>query len=312
MSREPKCAEWARSAAIDPVGTAGAHSGYVLVEWPLPWPRDVGEIGELQPLVNALRDTGFRLQAVCAAEGLDDRARVVVYRQPSDDGWCRTSIGVERLVHATRLVDEAVDLVETNDGDVIGGIDLLICGHGRRDVCCGSKGVQLVNRMHGDGGLGRDIRLWRTSHLGGHRFAPTALVLPDATLWAFLDERSLAAIVNRSADPEDVGAGYRGCSALLSPAAQAVERAVLIEVGWSLLDCDRRAVHQGPNRIRLEVRDLDGSGSTWDATVVEGRHMPIPQCGHPLDEARDTTAEIIVSSLVRRDWRCRVEQPKSL
>jgi hypothetical protein len=301
MTREPKCAEWARSSAVDPSGTAGSYTGYVLVEWPLPWPRDVGEVGDLQPLVTALRGTGLRLQAVCAAEGRGDRTRVAVYRQPSHDGWSRRAIGVERLVHSSTLVDEAIDLVETSDGDVTGGIDVLICGHGRRDVCCGSKGIKLVDRVQGSGGLGRDVRLWRTSHLGGHRFAPTALVLPDATLWAFLDDQSLTAIVHRTGDLPASCAGYRGCSALPSPGAQAVERAVLLELGWSMLDASRRAVHVEPGRIRFEVRSANGEITTWDATVVEGRHMPIPQCGEPPEAATDYQAEVIVSSLTRSD-----------
>ena len=299
MTREPKCAEWARLAAVDPVGTAGSYAGYVLIEWPLPWPRDVGEVGELQPLVAALRGSGLRLQAVCAPGTRGDLNRVVVYRQLSDDGWSRTASGVERLVPLSTLVDEAIDLIATNDGYVTGGTDVLVCGHGRRDVCCGSKGIQLINRLHAGGELGRDVRLWRTSHLGGHRFAPTAVILPDATLWAFLDERSLAAIVRRRADLPSACAGYRGCSALPSAVAQAVERAVLLELGWSLFECHRRAVQLGPGRLRFDVRAANGEISAWHATVAEGRSLPVPQCGEPPDAAIERVAEVIVTSLRR-------------
>ncbi|MHB8464027.1 MAG: sucrase ferredoxin [Acidimicrobiales bacterium] len=299
MTREPRCAEWARSFAADPAGTAGSYTGYVLIEWPLPWPKDVGQIRELQPLVAALRGTGLRLQAVCAAEGRGERNRVVVYRQQSDDGWCRRADGVERLADWSTVVDEAIDLVATHDGETTKGTDVLICGHGRRDVCCGSRGVQLVSRVLGGGGLGRDVRIWRTTHLGGHRFAPTALVLPDATSWAFLDERSLAAVVHRTGDPKAVAGGYRGCSGLRSPAAQAVERAVLVELGWSVLDADRRAVHLEPGGLRFDVRGADGEIATWNATLVEGRNLPVPDCGERPDAATERSTELIVASLLR-------------
>ena len=299
MTREPKCAEWARLAAVDPAGTAGSYRGYVLVEWPLPWPRDVGEVGELQPLVAVLRDSGLRLQAVCGPGGRDELSRIVVYRQPIDDGWSWRATGVERLVPLSNLVQEAIDLVATNDGRATPGTDVLICGHGRRDVCCGSKGIQLVNHLQAGGALGSDVRLWRTSHLGGHRFAPTAVILPDATLWAFLDERSLAAIVQRNGDLRAACAGYRGCSALPSAAAQAVERAVLLELGWSLFDCHRRAAQVAPGRLRFDVRGADGEISTWHAIVSDGRHLPVPQCGESPDAAIERVAEVVVASLRR-------------
>ena len=41
-----------------------------------------------------------------------------------------------------------------------------------------------------------DVRLWRTSHTGGHRFAPTAIALPSASLWAWADAALLAQVVD--------------------------------------------------------------------------------------------------------------------
>jgi hypothetical protein len=300
MSREPRCAEWARAAAVDPVGTAGSSAGFVLLEWPHPWPRDVSEIGDLQPLLAALHGTGLRLQVMRSAEAPGRRRRVVVYRQHHDaEGWFRNAVGVERVVDSPTLVDEAIDLVETNAGDTTRKTDILVCGHGRRDICCGSKGVQLVGRIATDGALGADVRLWRTTHLGGHRFAPTALVLPSATWWAFLDQRRVTEIVQRSVEARDVTDHYRGCSGLASPAAQAVERAVLLEIGWQLLDSDRRAVQLAADRIRFDVRAPNGSKASWEATISEGRRLPVPDCGEPPEKATERATEMIIAALLR-------------
>ena len=48
------------------------------------------------------------------------------------------------------------------------------------------------------------MRLWRTSHTGGHRFAPTFIVLPFATLWAWADPLLLRRVVAQEGPVADV------------------------------------------------------------------------------------------------------------
>ena len=63
---------------------------------------------------------------------------------------------------------------------------LLVCANGRRDRCCGHEGGRLADALwrgpHAD-------RVLTCTHLGGHRFAPTALLLPVGALHGRLDER---------------------------------------------------------------------------------------------------------------------------
>ncbi len=51
----------------------------------------------------------------------------------------------------------------------------LICTNARRDQCCARLGLPAYKTMVNKAGS----RVWQCSHLGGHRFAPTALFLPD-------------------------------------------------------------------------------------------------------------------------------------
>lgn len=51
---------------------------------------------------------------------------------------------------------------------------VLVCTHGRRDRCCALLGLPILNRLQE--ALGTAV--WQTTHLGGHRFAPTVLSLP--------------------------------------------------------------------------------------------------------------------------------------
>lgn len=52
---------------------------------------------------------------------------------------------------------------------------ILICTNGKRDVCCALHGVALLRALATANVPG----LWETTHLGGHRFAPTLITLPD-------------------------------------------------------------------------------------------------------------------------------------
>ena len=64
LSSALTCSAWARDHRLDPVGTAGSYRGYLLVEWPLPWPRDLSEIPALAPVAEAARSAGMRLQGL--------------------------------------------------------------------------------------------------------------------------------------------------------------------------------------------------------------------------------------------------------
>jgi hypothetical protein len=297
VTKPLRCADWALAMSVDPVGTAGRHIGYLLVEWPLPWPPDVNEIAELTEVHQAIRRMGVRMQTVCATDGAaHDQARIVIYRQPFDDGWHRPHVGIERTVEPAHIAAQALDLVMTFDGDPVRGTDVLICGHGRRDVCCGSKGTALAAKLGRiPDALGDGVRLWRTSHLGGHRFAPTALVLPDATSWAFLDATALTQIVTRAAPPSGFSGCYRGCTGLANAPAQAVERAVLCEAGWRVLDRPRRAIQALGGEVTFEIREANGSLSAWRAIVTEGRRLPVASCGTPADRVEEA-AEMLVGS----------------
>jgi hypothetical protein len=72
---------------------------------------------------------------------------------------------------------------------------LFVCTNGKRDRCCALLGraltLDLAELMAAAGTDGLDI--WECDHLGGHRFAPTALVLPTGYVYGRLDAASGAA-----------------------------------------------------------------------------------------------------------------------
>lgn len=295
-----RCAAWARTEAVDPIGTAGSYAGFLGVDWRRPWPRDVSEVGALAPLVAGTAERGFRLQGLLPVDGAKT-ARVVLYQAgpgPGFDTYRRS----EAACAPDEVVAAALDLLDRDRAAATAappGADVLVCTHGRRDICCGSRGTALLGEIEEAGALSEATRLWATTHTGGHRFAPNAIVLPEGTVWGFLDADRLRRIVSRQGPVDDLLPHYRGCAGLPSPALQALERAVLGEVGWALFDCRRTGRDLGGGRVHLEVTDPDGAVRAWEAVVEVGRLLPIPECGYPLTAAKKAEAEQVVRGLRR-------------
>jgi hypothetical protein len=292
-----------RAAAVDPVGTAGTYAGYLLVEWPLPWPRDLGEVDELAPLAGPLGAAGIRLQALVPPNAASGTRRLVLYRHPPGElfaGYERD----EQVAPVDRLVDGALEMVAAlgagprpAPADGVAA-DVLVCTHGQRDVCCGSMGTALALELAADPApFGPGVRTWRTSHTGGHRFAPTAVVLPQGTVWAHLDADALRRIVRREGPLADLLPRYRGCAGVGPPRVQAVEREVFAASGWPWLDHRRGGRVLDDGRVRLDAVAPDGSARAWEATVEVARTVPVPECGRPLDEAKKSESEWRVTGL---------------
>jgi hypothetical protein len=107
-------------------------------------------------------------------------------------------------------------------------------------------------------------------------------------------------ILQRGGALDDLVPRYRGCSGLSSPRVQALERAVLAEVGWPLLSSVRRGADRPDGSVSLQVQG-PAATTTWEGTVRTGRLLPVPVCGSPIDEAKKSEPELIVDEVRRID-----------
>ncbi|MDE3206763.1 MAG: sucrase ferredoxin [Acidobacteriota bacterium] len=292
-----RCSAWAREVELSPIGTVGSYRGFLLVETPLPWPRDVAEIAVLQAAAERAAATGYRLQALVPADlGAPPQERRVIAHTTSGgafSGYTRrqTQVGESLAAALDALLDPADPPEATTQ------VDLLVCTHGRRDVCCGSQGTDLALRLAA-AGTSPGVALWRTSHTGGHRFAPTVLALPQGTGWAFMDPATVEQVLTRAVPFSEVADHYRGCAGLEGPQAQALEREVLIEVGWELLDRPRRGFLTGETTADGGlVARLEAGVDQWEAVVRPGRTLPVPDCMKPLSESVKSETEWLVGGL---------------
>jgi hypothetical protein len=297
-----RCSDWARSSSLSPIGTIGTYAGYLLVEIALPWPRDVGETSEGVAVRSLIEPLGYRLQAI-APSGRGSRPqdrRVILHARPVGEpafaGYRRFEASVgDSLVDTVATLIAAAAVATPSDLEVA-GVDVLVCTHGGRDACCGKYGANLAVALAA-AALPPEVNLLRTSHTGGHRFAPTFMLLPQGTSWGLADADIVNKVISRKGDVAGVASHYRGCTGLAGPEIQALELAVLLRVGWSLLDQPRSGSFDGTH-AELSWQENEHV-IRWRAEVHPGRAVPMPGCLQPAQSAVKAETEWAVTALHR-------------
>ncbi|NIP15358.1 MAG: hypothetical protein GWM88_11835 [Pseudomonadales bacterium] len=183
MSDRVYCSE---SNGDEPMfGTADVVDVWLMLEYRPAWKAKALDESALAPATRNWIAHGIE---TLAASGL--RARPQLIRQPEVD---RETVSLLIAV-GPRLLEfagtgygflENLDLGGLARGEVPeGGRELsearyFVCTNGQRDLCCARFGLPVYAEMRER----VDGRAWQVSHLGGHRFAPNVLVLPEATLY---------------------------------------------------------------------------------------------------------------------------------
>jgi hypothetical protein len=156
---------------------------------------------------------------------------------------------------------------------------LLVCANGRRDRCCGHSGGRLADALWR--GPYAD-RVLTCTHLGGHRFAPTALLLPIGALHGRLDEPAATRLVTDATRGHMAGHTLRGHSTLAEPAqvAEAHARGVTGHRGLAPLPVELTA-SADPHRVGATVRGWDTSGGpeSLELELVRTTSPVLLSCG---------------------------------
>ncbi|MGH8868449.1 MAG: sucrase ferredoxin [Actinomycetes bacterium] len=271
------CSAAARDLDEPLAGTAPVAPAWLVVEQPGPWGRDA--------LTQSHLDAGVAATLAARAEPLP--VRVLLVRRPGphpDDHhptprtvWTASTVPGATWLRRHRVEDpralldvdlDALAAGRPEGGEPEAGPVVFVCTNGRRDRCCALRGRDLAAALAARLG---DGRVWECSHLGGHRFAPTALVLPHGVVHGRLDARSAAHVVDQAEQGRLALDGYRGRSTWDRP-GQVAEAVVRTRTGLTGLD----DLHVGslspapdgaPGPVSVPVSARDGR--RWTVTVDE-------------------------------------------
>jgi len=250
-----RCSDGAAERGDPRLGTAPPQRQWLLVEHPAPWPLTAPFDADLPTdLLRRLGHPALRTLFIRrhgregAPDRLDGPRRWFVCR----DGQLRTGLW--------REPDDLLESLSPDGGAAHAGPLLLVCTHGVHDVCCAVKGRPVARSLS---------RRWpeetyECSHLGGDRFAPNVLVLPDLACYAGMPPEGAVAMVEAHLEGRPDVSWLRGVAGL-HPAQQVAIGAVLERWGPTAL---------AGLETRLARQDGTFDSGTW--TVEVSGRGPVP------------------------------------
>jgi hypothetical protein len=289
----------------EPVGaTAATARTWLLIEQPGPWGRKALTGSRLDPAVGRALDraadgTGVRVALIRRPGRHADLHtaaghRVHLAHTAPGDAWTRTSV----LADPAELVELDFAALGAGSHDGFGAAHVgpplaLVCTNGRRDRCCAVHGRPLAAELAASGGADA----WEITHLGGHRFSPTMLVLPYGYTYGRVDGRLAKDVLEAARGGRVVLDGCRGRSTWDRP-GQAADLAVRALTGVDLegvLTVRRTVAEPGGGSWSVLVAHTDGR--TWEVAVTQSAaRPPRPEsCEGPLGTPSRLTATAVTA-----------------
>ncbi|MFF4755473.1 sucrase ferredoxin [Streptomyces sp. NPDC002514] len=286
-----RCATVSRSLDEPVSGTAATATTWLLLEQPGPW--------GVKALTSSHLDRALGRALEAAADGTG--VRIALIRRPGRHADPGTP--AERQVYAAHTVPGGVWLRGATTRDPRGLLDLdyaalgagdhrtfdtalggraheagplaLVCTNGKRDRCCALLGRPLAAELTASGVPG----VWEVTHLGGHRFSPTVLVLPYGYSYGRAEAHTVKEVLHGVQEGRIVVQGCRGNSAWNRP-GQAAELAVRTAAGEYAADT-LGVVRTDGAAPRWEVTVAHTDGRRWRVIVAQGASLPPRQesCG---------------------------------
>lgn len=151
----------------------------------------------------------------------------------------------------------------------------LVCGNARRDQCCGKFGLPAYERFAQEAGSA----VWQTTHLGGHRFAPTGIWLPHGLCFGRLAPDDVPGWLDacRAGRIDLAHARGRSC---YTPAEQAAEHLLRTQTGETLLGAYRRVDTRevAPDEWEVTFAAADGTRHAVHVAHVRTGKMGYESC----------------------------------
>ena len=283
-------------------GTAPVAARWLAIEQPGPWGA------------RALTDSHFPAELGRALSLKADAAgvRIALIRRPGQHPEHDPGAPRRIFLADTRPERGALWSWSTNDPATLLDLDfdvpgkpeheagpvLLVCTNSKRDTCCALAGRALSAWLDEDARTD-SAAVWESDHLGGHRFAPTAVILPTGYVYGRLDGPSARNLLRDAAAGRVAGPLCRGRSTW-SRAGQAADLALRAELQEYAADAVTVLSERRLDPVPGTPANAASTGEGEGAQVEQARHFD-PVSGNPANAASTGEGE-----------HARVEQAKRL
>ena len=253
-------------------GTAPIWDGCICIEIPLPWEPDIlfSDFFRRHFLSEELNQYSkdfprFRIIGITSDSSTPENGIRVLSFQNDGHKSVKTSYAFPEEEFRSRLLSlinngdckSIKPFMESSDG----AQDYLVCTHGNRDVCCGFWGYQLYKQL-ADNYSSPSVRIWRASHIGGHKFAPTVVSLDDARFWVRVEAKSFAHVIHREKKMETINPMYRGKATCRSFQEQLIEKEFFSMFAW---DLDHK-------QLEIQLSKDDVLGAEYTVSLIDTKH----------------------------------------
>ncbi|SOE10690.1 hypothetical protein SAMN06272775_1714 [Streptomyces sp. 2323.1] len=319
------CATASRESAESLTATAATARTWLLIEQTGPWGAQALTNSHLDP------DVGRALEAATEGTGV----RVALIRRPGRHADCHGTSRRRMFLAHTAPGRTWIRTTTVTDPRAALGLDftalgagehhnlwepyiseplVLVCTNGKRDRCCALLGRPLAAELAAGG-----TEAWEVTHIGGHRFSPTLVVLPYGYAYGRASGPLVKEAVEAARDGRITIDHCRGRSAWDRPgqAADLAVRELITEDRADALDIVRT------DTVRPEPADsptpggsaIAGASPVWVVTVAhsDGRSWRVTveqradgaaapaSCGAPLGPpARMAVASVAAADVTPR------------
>lgn len=268
-------------------------ASWLLVEHPGPWPPS-----ELPPdlppeaaaALESAAEQGIRPQLVRrVSDRRRDAVTVLTASCRPDARWLER----RTLRDLRELADLDLAALAAGSPPKFGALAadpvVLVCTHGRRDVCCARLGrplaVLLDRQLPG--------QVWETTHVGGDRFAPNVVALPHGTYSGGLTLADVPALAEAVSSGRVLRSALRG-RAGLPAAVQAADHFLREQLALDAVD-DVRLVASTPSPSGEVCVELLAPTGRWCLHVRPRRpaEARLTSCAGDGTVNRPTTYELV-------------------
>ena len=249
MNTSQYCSLITKELAPSIIGTAGYKPCQIFLELAQPWSSNILLSEKVPEGVDILMKdlmrkykTPINLNAICSDQTPDRDALnlMILYCLPGSHQYTylRYKVSFGQIVPFLRqsLTSLFTGEAPEEPSSIGEGRAMMVCCHGQRDRCCGEFGLELYRHMREFClSRGLDIEVWKASHIGGHKYAPTLIDLPSMRVWGHLSTKEAESLLLRDQSASTLIKRYRGFCGLPTAYEQFAEAEAFKQYSWEWL-----------------------------------------------------------------------------